>query len=144
MLIDKLKEDLKVAMKEKDESRKFVVRTLMTACNEVVRENKRDMTAEEELSVVRKYVKQIKESIEMFKQGDRMDLVQDYEAQLEILNSYLPKQYSREEVEEIVLAKIELGLDTSNKGLMMKELMPLFADQADRRMINEVIQGFVK
>lgn len=144
MLIDKLRADLKEAMKEKDEVRKFVVRTLITACNEEIRENKCDMTADEELAVVRKFVKQTNESISMFKDGGRTDLVEQYEAQLEVFNTYLPKQYTREEVETMVAhAIVELGLDTTNKGLMMKTLMPLFADQSDRGMINQVISGFV-
>lgn len=142
MLIDRLKTDLKEAMKEKNEVRKFVVRTLITECNEAIRVNKRDMTPDEELAVVRKFVKQVNESITMFKDGGRTDLAEQYEAQLEVFNTYLPKQLTREEVEEIIGAKIEMGLSTANVGVMMQELMPLFADQSDRGMISKIIKEF--
>ena len=70
--------------------------------------------------------------------------MKEYEAQLEAINVYAPKQYTEEEVADIIGAKIELGLSTANMGVMMKELMPIFADQTDKAMIKRVITSFVK
>lgn len=143
MLIDRLKEDLKVAMIEKDTPRKNAIRALRADLIELERVNKRPLTEEEATGTVIKHIKMLKEGVEAFEKGGRADLAKDYQLQLEALNNYLPKQYTEEEVEEIIFAKIELGLDTSNKGKMLKELMPLFADQTDKAMIMRVITRLV-
>ena len=144
MLINKLREDLKEAIKSKNEVKKTVVRGMIAECDAFIKEAKRDMTADEDLGVIRKLVKQANETIEGAKSAGREDLIAEAEAELEILNTYLPKQLSEEEVREIVRCKILDGnLDCSNKGLLMKNLMPLFASQTDRGMINRVISSFV-
>lgn len=144
LLIEQLRIDLKQAMRDKDKNAKEVVRSLIAKCDEFVKVNKRDMTKDEEIAVVRTLLKQSNESVEGFTAGGRQDLVDEVVAQIEVLNKYLPKQLTESEVQDIVKGKIEeLGLDTTNKGILMKHLMPLFADQSDRGMISKIISSYV-
>lgn len=145
MLFDQLQDDLKAAMRAKENVKKDVVRAMISDIKLAMKELKRDLTEQEQLDVVKKHVKQVTESYESYKAADREDLVAEEVAKLEVLKQYLPKQLTEAEVRTMVENKIaELGLDVSNKGLLLKNLMPLFKDQTDGKFINGIIMSYVK
>ncbi len=146
-LHEQIKSNIKEAMMAKDKVRLEVMRGLSTAMmNELVSKGKtpQDILSDEEtLVVITKTAKQRKDSIAQFKAGGREDLVAEEEAQLAILETYLPKLMEKSEVESIAKAKqIELGItDASKKGILMAGLMKDLKGKADGMVVKEVVDS---
>src|SRR3990167_542851 len=123
MLHEQIKSGIKEAMMAKDALKLKAYRAMSVAfTNELVAKNKKPqemLTDEEALAVITKLAKQRKDSIEQFKKGNREDLVKEEEAELSILETYLPKMMSKSEVEKIAKAKKEeMGIvDATKKGM---------------------------
>jgi len=147
MLHEQIKNSIKEAMKAHDSVRLEVMRGLVTAfTNELVSKNKtpQGMLGDEEaLTVITRLAKQRKDSIDQFKKGNREDLVKEEQAQLSILETYLPKLMEREDVEKIVIAKKEeLGInDVAKKGLLMQSIMKELKGKADGALVKEVVDA---
>ena len=114
--------------------------------NELVAKGKKpnEMLADEEaLAVISRLAKQRKDSIEQFRKGSREDLVKEEEAQLAILETYLPKLMDKSEVEKIAkLKKEELGItDATKKGMLMSALMKDLKGKADGSVVKEVVDS---
>ena len=140
-LKQKLSDDLKQAMRSGDTIKRGAIRMLMAAINnaEIARQAK--LEDSDIFGVIAKEVRQRRESIEAFKQGNRQDLVDKEEAELAILQEYLPQQMTREEVVEAarkVIAEVGAG-GPGDKGKVMPVLMAQLKGQADGREINEVV-----
>ena len=140
-LKQKLTADLKQAMRDGDKLKRGTLRMLLSAINnaEIAR---RDVLPEADvLGLIAKDVRLHKESIEAFKQGNRPDLVAQEEAELSILQAYLPQQMSREEIVAAVRQVIaEVGAQgPSDKGKVMPRVIAQLKGQADGRDINEVV-----
>ena len=141
LLKHKLAEDLKQALKGGDKVRRSVVRLVMAAVKnaEIARQATLDDT--DILGIIAKEARQRRESIEAFKQGNRQDLVAQEEAELAIIQQYLPQQMSREEI--IVEARRvieEVGaLGAGDKGKVMPKLIAQLKGRADGREINTVV-----
>ena len=137
-----LQEDLKAAMKEKDTLRKNAITMVRAAILQQEKDKKIEMDDEAILEVIAKAVKQRKDSIPDFIKGNRPDLVENLEREIEILMSYLPKQLNEEEVEEIVSQTIfEVGAQSAKDiGLVMKALMPKVKGRADGRLVNQLVK----
>jgi uncharacterized protein YqeY len=137
----KLNNDLKQALKGRDKLRSSVIRLIMSAVhnNEIARH----ATLEDNdiLGVISKEAKQRKESIEAFKQGNRQDLVAQEEAELAILNEYLPEQMSRDEVMAAARNVIDevTAQSLHDKGKVMSKLIPQLRGKADGKLINEAV-----
>ena len=150
MLHEQIKNGIKDAMKARDSVRLEVLRGLTTAfTNELVATGRTPqdfLTDEQALAVITRASKQRKDSIEQFTKGGRMDLVDSEKAQLDILESYLPKLMEREEVEEIVKAKYdELEVkDPTKKGMFMSSLMKDLKGKADGSIVKEVVDKLYK
>ena len=135
------------AMRAKDTVRLETLRAMVAGfTNELVAKNRKPnemLTDEEVLAVITKLSKQRKDSIEQFKKGNRDDLVKVEEAQLAILETYLPKLMERSEVEKIAKAKkAELGItDATKKGLLMSALMKDLKGKADGSVVKEAVDG---
>ncbi len=146
-LHEQIKSNIKEAMMAKDKVRLEVMRALSTAMmNEVVAKGKtpQDLLNDEEvLAVIMRTAKQRKDSIEQFTKGGREDLVAEEEAQLKILEQYLPKMMDRSEIEGIALAKkFELNIeDASKKGVLMAAMMRDLKGKADGNVVKEVVDG---
>ena len=140
-LKQKLSDDLKQAMRSGDTIKRGAIRMLMAAINnaEIARQAK--LEDSDIFGVIAKEVRQRRESIEAFKQGNRQDLVDKEEAELAILQEYLPQQMTREEVVEAARKVIaEVGAEgLGDKGKVMPVLMAQLKGQADGREINEVV-----
>jgi uncharacterized protein YqeY len=140
-LKQKLSDDLKQAMRSGDTVKRGVIRMLMAAINnaEIARQAK--LEDSDILGVITKEVRQHHESIEAFKQGNRQDLVDKEEAELAVLQGYLPQQMNREEVVEVARKVIaEIGAEgPGDKGKVMPKLMAQLRGRADGREINEIV-----
>ncbi len=140
-LRQRLSDDLKQAMKGGDKVRRSVIRLVMAAIRnaEIARHATLDDT--DILGIIAKEVRQRGESIEAFRLGNRHDLVAQEEAELAILNEYLPPQMTREEI--IVAARRvieEVGAQgLADKGKVMPKLIAQLKGRADGREINAVV-----
>ncbi len=140
-LKQKLMDDLKQAMRGGDKVRRLVIRLVMAAIKnaEIARQAALDDT--DILGIIAKEVRQRRESIEAFRLGNRQDLVAQEEAELAILNEYLPQQMTREEL--IVAARRvieEVGAQgLGDKGKVMPKLIAQLKGRADGRDINAVV-----
>jgi uncharacterized protein YqeY len=140
-----IRDQIKEAMKARDEVRLRTLRGLLSAfVNELValkRKPDGELTDEEALAVIRRSVKQRKDSIEQFNKGGRADLADAELAELGILEMYLPKMMPREEVLKIAKAKMaELNVtDKSGAGKFMGVLMKELKGQADGDTVKSVV-----
>lgn len=140
-----IKEQIKEATKARDAVRLGVVRGLTASfTNELVslkRKPTDELTEEEVLNVIRRAVKQRKDSIEQFAKGGRQDLVEIEKAELAILETYLPAQMERDEVMKIAKAKmVELGVtDKSKQGMFMGTMMKELKGKADGDTVKSVV-----
>ncbi len=141
-LRQKLSDDLKQAMRGGDKVRRSVIRLVMAAIRNV--EIARQATLDDDtdiLGIIAKEVRQRRESIEAFRQGNRQDLVAQEEAELTILNEYLPRQMTREEIIVAARQVIEgMGAQgPGDKGKVMPQLIAQLKGSADGREINAVV-----
>lgn len=147
MLHERIKSGIKDAMMAKDTVKLETLRGMSAAfTNELVSKNRKPnemLTDEEVLAVIRRLSKQRKDSIEQFKKGSREDLVREEEAQLKILETYLPKLMEKADVQKIAEAKkAELGItDATKKGMLMSALMKDLKDKADGSTVKEVVDS---
>ena len=143
-LKEKITEDLKKSMLAQDA---FRTETLRSIRAEILKMDKsgldREMNEEEELQLLNKQAKMRKESIDMFKSAERMDLVERETKQLEIINEYLPKQLSREEAEAIVDRVIkEAGAESAkDMGKVMGPVMKELKGKFDGKIIQEIVKS---
>ena len=140
-LKDQLAEDLKDAMRAKDERRKIAIRMVITAVKNAEVAAMKPLDEAAVLGVVAKQVKQRKESIEEFDKAGRRDLVDQEAAELRVLEAYMPAQMPRDEVAaeaRAVIAEVGAG-GLGDKGKVMSALMPRLAGRAEGRTINEVV-----
>lgn len=137
------------AMKAKDAVRLQTIRGLMSAfTNELVslKRTPQDALSDEEvLTVIRRAVKQRKDSIEQFVAGGRPELAEDEKAELAILETYLPAMMSEEDVMKIALAKkAEMGdIDTSKAGQFVGMLMKDLKGKADGDVVKKVVDSLL-
>ena len=145
MLKKQLQDQLKQAMLDKDQLLMQVIRFILSGVT-YYEINKGgagyEATDEDVLAVINKEVKQRKDSIEQFKQGNRQDLVDKETAELAILQSYLPEQMSEEEVKKYVdEAVVETNASTpQDMGKVMSALMPKVKGKADGSLISKLVR----
>ena len=140
-LKQKLTDDLKQAMRSGDKTRRSVIRLVMAAIGNAEIARRGALDNADILGVIAKEARQHQESIEAFKQGNRQDLVAKEEAELAILQEYLPQQMTREEIVEAARRVIEeLGAQgPGDKGKVMPKLIAQLKGKADGREINAVV-----
>ncbi len=141
-LKEQLNEDLKTAMKAKDENRVSAIRMLKAAISnfEIARaKDAQPPTEADYLGVAEKQVKQRREAIELYKQGNRPELAAKEAAEMAALEAYLPKQISREEIKTEV-AGIIAALGTKEFPKVMREAATKLKGRADGKTVNEVVK----
>jgi uncharacterized protein YqeY len=141
-LQDRLTQDLKEALRQKDERRKNVVRLAKAAIKNAEVEQGRPLNDEEILEIVAREAKRRREAIAEFAKGHRQDLVEQEEAELGLLLAYLPPQMSRAEIENAARQAIqEVGATSpAQMGQVMRYLMPRLKGKADGRLVNQVVK----
>ena len=142
-----LREEIKNALRAREEVRLSVLRGLLAACtNELVAQGKKptdELSQESVMSLVRRGAKQRKDSIEQFGKGGRPDLAEKEKEELAILERMLPAQMSWEDIETVAKAKAtELGIsDRSGTNKLMGALMKDLTGNADGTLVKEVIDS---
>lgn len=146
VLKEKLSADLKQAMREGDTVKRDTLRMLIAAVNNAEIARQSALADVDVLGVVAKEVKRRQESIEAFKRGNRSDLVAKEEAEMAVLQSYLPRPMSRDEIiaaaREVIAAVGAKGL--GDKGKVMQQLMPKLKGKADGKEINDAVTGLLQ
>lgn len=144
-LKEQLQSDLLNAMRARDETRKSSLRMLTAAIKNAEIEARAPLADADVLSVIQKQVKQRRESIIEFEKGGRQDLVDKERAEMTILETYLPQQAGRDEIEAAARRIIAETGATSVRdiGKVMPVLVKEFAGTADGRAINDVVRSLL-
>ena len=140
-LKQKLMDDLKQALREGDKVRRSAIRLAIAAIKNAEIARQASLEDADILGVIAKEIRQRKESIEAFKLGNRQDLVAQEEAELAVLEQYLPRQMTREEIiTEARRVIAEVGAQgLGDKGKVMPQLIAQLKGRADGREINEIV-----
>lgn len=139
---DKIMKDLMTTMKNKEKEKLSVLRMVKGAIQLEEINKKKELDDNEIIAVISKQIKTRKESITEFKKGNRDDLVEQTEKEIEILNEYMPAQLSDEEVNKI----IEEAFDevnpqsTSDMGKIMKLVTPKLMGKADMTSVSKIVK----
>jgi uncharacterized protein len=141
-LKDRIQADLTDAMRKREETRKSALRMLIAAIKNAEIEARQPLDDEAVAAVVQKQAKQRRESILEFRKANRDDLVQKEEAELVVLEAYMPQQADRAEIEAAARKLVaETGASGPRDiGKVMPALVKQFAGRADGRLINEVVR----
>lgn len=147
MLHEQIKSGIKDALMSKDTVRLDVLRGIVTACtNELVSKGKKPqdmLTDDEVLTVITRLAKQRKDSIEQYEKANRPELVEEEKSQLKVLETFLPKMMSVEEITTLATnKKNESGInDPSKKGMLMSMLMKDLKGKADGSDVKNVVDS---
>ncbi|MEG0074924.1 MAG: GatB/YqeY domain-containing protein [Eubacterium sp.] len=141
-LKEQLLADLKAAMKAKDTVKKSTVTLIRAAILQLEKDNKVELGDPEILDIISKQLKQRRDSLAEFKKAERHDLIEQTEAEMKVIEAYLPKQLSPEEIAIIVDETIqETGAKSMNDmGKIMGALMPKVKGLADGKLVNQIVR----
>ncbi len=142
MLKEKLLQDLKESMKEKNIVRKNVIQMVRAAILQVEKDKQIEVNDDQILEIIAKESKKRKDSLADYEKSGREDLIVQIKDEIEILAEYLPKPLTREELEKIILTVIEETGATTIKdmGKVMKEVKQKVGTRADGKTINEIVK----
>lgn len=141
-LEDKIKEDLKEAMKKGDSETRDVLRSLTSDIKNEFIKTRKELEEKDVLNVIRRNIKSRKDSIEQFLAGGREDLAEKEKAELVILEKYQPAQMSEDEIRVAVksaVARLE-EKDAKNFGIVMKETMKDTEGKADGALVSKIVK----
>ncbi len=141
-LLDTINQDLKTAMKAGDDTRKRTLRSLKTAITRAEKETGDQLSEDDILAVIRRQVKQRRDSIAAYQQANRADLVAAEQAELAVLQEYLPPEVDadtlRAAAREIIT---QTGASSMrDMGKVMGPMMARFKNQADGRLVNQIVR----
>lgn len=146
-IIKELQKDYKESMLEKDSLRVGLVQMVRANIQNHIRDNKiteETISVEDVNMIIGKELKQQKDSLEAFEKGGRDDLANETKARIIILESYLPKQLTEDEIEIAVKETLEelniQKMTNKEKGILMKNLMPKIKGKADGKLVNKVVE----
>lgn len=141
-LRSRMEDDLKAAMRARDSETRDAIRYVLSVVKNAEIEKRGELTEEEELKLLRSQVKQRQDSIEQFRAGGRDDLVAREEAQVRVLEKYLPQQMSDEELQGFVLAGIaEIGAQgPKDMGKVMGLLSARAGGRVDDRRLSSAVR----
>lgn len=140
-ILDRLLDDIKVAMKARDMQKLETLRFLRSEIKNLEVNERKEPTDEDVAAIVGKAIKSREDAIEQFKAGGRDDLVAKEQFQIEICRAYQPKQLSEAEIESLVDEVIAATGATGKKdtGRVMKEIMPRVKGKADGKLVSAVV-----
>ena len=142
-MVEQLKKDMIDAMKNKDKEKLTVIRMVKAAMDQEHIDRKREINDDLLIDVVNKQIKMRKDSIEEFTKGNRSDLAQKTQEEVDILMKYLPEQLSDEEVLKIIdkaFSKIQPS-GMKDMGKVMGIVTPEVKGKADMKKVSEIIRG---
>jgi len=142
-LLERLNNDMKQAMKNKEKDKLSVIRMLKAAVqNEAIKLGKQELSEADELTVLSREFKQRKDSLHEFDNAGRQDLVEKVRTEMTVVETYMPKQLTEEELAEIIKATIsEVGANSKAEiGKVMAAIMPKIKGKADGSLVNKLVQ----
>lgn len=141
-MIDTVRAEMVAAMKNKDKARKDSLSMLLSVLKNKAIDKRADLTEAEEFEVVKKEIKQTKETMEAAP-ADRTDIIEECKARLAVYQEFAPEEMTEEEIRSIVDEVIGgLGIEAptgKDKGRIMKELMPKVKGRADGSLVNKIV-----
>ena len=142
MLKEKLLQDFKDAMKEKDELKKNTIMMVRAAILQIEKDTQKEISDDEILDILSKEVKKRKDSLEDIEKSGREDLINQVNNEIEIIKSYLPEELSMDELEKIIEEVInEVGAASmKDMGKVMQAAKTKTAGRADNKTINEIVK----
>ena len=147
--IDVVRAAMVEAMKAKDKERKDSLSMLLSALkNAQIDKREAPLTEDEENAIVKKEIKQVKETTIETAPADRTDIIDEAKKRLAVYQEFAPADMTEDQIRETI-AKVlaELGIEAptaKDKGKIMKSLMPLVKGKADGKIVNEILAGFMK
>jgi uncharacterized protein YqeY len=144
--IEKIKEDMYAAMKSKDKVKATILRSLLSNLKKIEIEKKEPIAEPEYLSIVKKMVKQLKESIDLYSQAGRIELAEKEKSELSIIEAYLPKQFSEEEILELIkniISEIS-AKNISDIGKVMAIVMKKGGGKVDGGIANRIAKELLQ
>jgi len=141
-LKERLLEDLKVAMRDKDVIKKNTVQMARSAVLQVEKDSRITLDDDGVLDIIAKEVKKRRDSLPEFEKSGRQELIDNLKTEIEVLMKYLPRQLTEEELEVIVRQAVQdTGASSArDMGRIMQEVMPKVKGRADGRMINQIVK----
>ncbi len=141
-IIDKIQHDLHEAMKKKEKEKINTLRNIVGTLKYKVIEKGEGITEQEEIKVIQSLAKQRKDSIEMYKKGERSDLVQIESTELSIINEYLPQALSEEEVKSLVKDSVEESgaQSITDLGKIMPIIMKKGAGRVNGKLAQQILR----
>ena len=144
-MMDDVRAGMMVAMKEKNKVKKDALSALLSALKSKMIDNKGELSEDDAIAVVSREIKQLKETMDTAPEGYEA-IKQECKEKIEFLSAFMPKQLDEEEIREIIKGVLAtLGLDkpeAKQKGIIMKNLMPLVKGKADGKLVNEILATF--
>jgi len=142
MLKDKLFEDLKDAMKNKNKVKKNTIQLVRNAIMSFEKDNKVELSDDKVLDIISKEVKKRKDSMPDFEKSGRDELLNELKEEIELLMTYLPEQMTEEEIEKVVIETIGQVSATSmaDMGKVMGAMMPKTRGKADNKIVNMLVK----
>lgn len=140
--IDEVRAEMMKAMKNKEKDRKEALSMLLAALKNKAIDKRADLTPEEEAEVIKKEIKQTKETLELAP-ADREDIKEQCRKRLAVLQEFAPEEMSEEAIRATIQEVLTgLGIETpsaKDKGKIMKELMPKVKGKADGALVNKIV-----
>ena len=145
--IDEVRAAMVAAMKNKDKERKDSLSMLLSALKSKAIDKRADLTEDEENEVIKKEIRQTKETIESAP-ADRTDIIEQCEKRMAVYKEFVPEDLSEDAIKELVKEVLnKLGIDApeaKDKGKIMKELMPMVRGKAEGSVVNRIVGEFFK
>lgn len=142
----KLMEDLKSAMRNKDKLRKDTITMVRAAIKQKEVDDRVELNDQDVIDILTKQLKEKKHSIEEFKKGDRQDLIEQTNKEIDVLLDYLPKQLGEDELRQIIQETMnENNIDSvKDMGTLMKNIMPKVKGRADGNTVSKIAKELLK
>ncbi|GAA6428192.1 GatB/YqeY domain-containing protein [Dielma fastidiosa] len=144
--LDTLRKDKMEALKNKDTVKNGVCSLLISAIALKEKEGHAELSNDEAMSYVQKELKQTKEVLSLTP-ADRMDLIEETKRKIEILEAYLPKQMSADELQAAILEILEekqLERSNKSKGILIKETLARYTGKTDGKAVNQALAQLLK
>jgi len=145
-LFDTLQNDMYAAMKNGDKHKTGTLRVALSTLKDKKIEKRKDLTDVEAMKIIQNLVKQRKEAADIYKENDRNDLMENENAELEILNAYLPQMMSEDDLRILVQKVVDdTGASSlSDIGKVMPEVMKQSAGKADGKMAQSIVRELLQ
>ena len=145
-LFDTLQNDMYAAMKNGDKHKTGTLRVALSTLKDKKIEKREDLTDVEAIKIIQNLVKQRKEAADIYKENDRNDLMENENAELEILNAYLPQMMSEDDLRILVQKVVDdTGASSlSDIGKVMPEVMKQSAGKADGKMAQSIVRELLQ